>query len=76
MHDLIDAHVATALKLRERGPGRLAALTEEIRELLLRHILNHGCKLPEEEIRRLLDLDVRLNSQGLENWLDHTGEGR
>jgi hypothetical protein len=32
--------------------------------------------LPEEEIRRLLDLDVRLNSQGLENWLDHTGVGR
>jgi glyoxylase-like metal-dependent hydrolase (beta-lactamase superfamily II) len=76
MHNLIDAHVAAALKFRDRGPGRLAALTEEISELLLRRILNHGCKLPEEEIRRLLDLDVRLNSQGLENWLDHTEVGR
>jgi glyoxylase-like metal-dependent hydrolase (beta-lactamase superfamily II) len=76
MHNLIDAHVTAALKLSDRGPGRLAALTEEISELLLRRILDHGCKLPEEEIRRLLDLDVRLNSQGLENWLDHTGLGR
>jgi hypothetical protein len=27
--------------------------------------------LPEEEIRDLLSLDVGLNAQGLENWLDH-----
>jgi hypothetical protein len=29
--------------------------------------------LPEEEIRSLLALDVRLNAQGLENWLDQAG---
>jgi glyoxylase-like metal-dependent hydrolase (beta-lactamase superfamily II) len=73
MHDLIDAHVTLALKLRAYGPGRSAALAEELGSLLLNRILGHGCKLPEEEIRNLLDLDVRLNVQGLENWLDHAG---
>ncbi len=76
MHDLIDAHVAAALKLRDCGPGRLAALTEELGELLLRRVLIHGCKLPDHEIRNLLELDVRLNAQGLENWLNHAGESR
>jgi glyoxylase-like metal-dependent hydrolase (beta-lactamase superfamily II) len=71
MHDLIDAHVTLALKMRDYGPGRLTALTEELAALLLRRIIAHGCKLPEDEIRSLLDLDVRLNAQGLENWLDH-----
>jgi glyoxylase-like metal-dependent hydrolase (beta-lactamase superfamily II) len=73
MHDLIDAHVTLALKLRDYGSGRLAALAEELGALLLHRIIDHGCKLPEDEIRRLLDLDVRLNAQGLENWLDHRG---
>jgi hypothetical protein len=31
--------------------------------------------LPEEKIRSLLSLDVGLNAQGLENWLDHS-EGK
>jgi glyoxylase-like metal-dependent hydrolase (beta-lactamase superfamily II) len=73
MHDLIDAHVTIALKLRHHDAGRLAALTEELGVLLLDRIIHHGCKLPEQEIRDLLDLDVRLNAQGLENWLDQTG---
>jgi hypothetical protein len=44
--------------------------------LLLRRVLIHGCKLPDQEIRNLLELDVRLNAQGLENWLNHAGESR
>jgi glyoxylase-like metal-dependent hydrolase (beta-lactamase superfamily II) len=75
MHDLIDAHVTLALKLRAYGPGRSAALGEELGSLLLNRILGHGCKLPEEEIRSLLSLDVGLNAQGLENWLDHSKAG-
>ena len=73
MHDLIDAHVSIAQKLRD-VPDRHAALVEELEELLLRRILAHGCKLPEEEIRNLLRLDVGLNAQGLENWLDQSRE--
>lgn len=72
MHDLVEAHVAIARKLRN-VPERHTALVEELGELLLRRVIAHGCKLPKEEIRSLLSLDVGLNAQGLENWLDHTG---
>ncbi|SCX42737.1 Metallo-beta-lactamase superfamily protein [Nitrosospira sp. Nsp1] len=72
MHDLIDAHVSIARKLHD-APNRHSALMEELGELLLQRVIAHGCKLPEEEIRSLLNLDVGLNAQGLEYWLDHAG---
>ncbi len=72
MHELIDDHVTIAKKLRD-NPDRHDALVEKLGELLLNRIIAHGCKLPEEEIRNLLDLDVGLNAQGLENWLNQLG---
>lgn len=69
MHDLIDAHVAIARKLRDT-PDRHEALVKEIGELLLQRIVAHGCKLPQEKILELLSLDVGLNAQGLEYWVD------
>ena len=72
MHDLIDAHVTIARKLRD-VPDRHAALVEELGELLLQRIIAHGCQLPQEEIRELLSLDVGLNAQGLEYWLEQAG---
>ena len=74
MHDLIETHVLLARKL-SNVPDRHTALVKELGELLLRRVIAHGCKLPEEEIRSLLSLDVGLNAQGLENWLDHTRAG-
>ena len=74
MHALIDAHVAIAQKLRN-APDRHAALVEELQELLLERILARGCKLPRQEICELLSLDVGLNAQGLEHWLDQS-DGR
>jgi glyoxylase-like metal-dependent hydrolase (beta-lactamase superfamily II) len=74
LHDLIDAHVAIARKLRN-APDRHAILVKELQELLLQRILAHGCKLPREKICELLDLDVGLNAQGLEHWLDQSEGG-
>jgi glyoxylase-like metal-dependent hydrolase (beta-lactamase superfamily II) len=74
LHALIDAHVAIARKLRS-VPHRHAALVKELQELLLQRILAHGCKLSREEICDLLSLDIGLNAQGLEHWLDQS-EGR
>ena len=70
LHELLDAHVRIARELRD-VPDRHAELGEELGNLLLRRVIAHGCKLPEKEIRDLLSLDVGLNAQGLENWLDH-----
>ncbi|GAB1718680.1 MAG: Beta-lactamase-like protein [Nitrosospira sp.] len=74
LHGLIDAHVAIARKLRGAS-NRHAALVKEIQELLLQRILAHGCQLPHEEICELLSLDVGLNAQGLEHWLEQS-EGK
>lgn len=71
MHDLIDAHVAIARKMRDHIPGRHAALVEELGALLLQRLTAHGCKLPREQIHELLSIDIDLNALGLENWLDH-----
>jgi hypothetical protein len=71
MHDLIDAHVTRARKLRN-VPDWHTTLVEELGELLLARIIAHGCKLPHDEILDLLSLDVGLNVQGLKHWLDHT----
>ncbi len=70
LHELIDAHIAIARKLRN-APDRHAALVKELEELLSGRIIARGCKLPAEEIRDLLSLDIGLNALGLENWLDH-----
>ncbi|MDQ3187016.1 MAG: MBL fold metallo-hydrolase [Pseudomonadota bacterium] len=75
MHDLIDSHVMIARRLRNQVPDRHKALEEELGDLLLQRIIAHGCKLPPDKILHLLSLDVRLNAQGLENWLDHAGGG-
>jgi hypothetical protein len=57
------------------APDRHRAMVEELGNLLLNRVMAHGCKLPEGEIRDLLSLDVGLNVQGLENWLDHARNG-
>jgi len=70
LHELINAHVSIAVKLRD-APDRHATMVKELGNLLLSRAVAHGCKLPDEKICDLLSLDVGLNAQGLENWLDH-----
>ena len=74
LHELIDVHVSLARRLRD-ATDRHGALVEELENLLLNRIVMHGCKLPDGEIRDLLSLDVGLNAQGLEHWLDHCKSG-
>jgi glyoxylase-like metal-dependent hydrolase (beta-lactamase superfamily II) len=49
---------------------RSARLRQGVRELLLGWVADHGTPLPRERVRELLALDVELNAQGLEAWLD------
>lgn len=74
LHELIDAHVNIARRLRN-VPDRHKAMVKELGNLLLERVIVHGCKFPEAEIRDLLSLDVGLNVQGLESWVDHARDG-
>lgn len=60
-----------ALGRREDGKrDRAARLRAGVEELVLGWARDHGAPLPTERIRELLALDVELNAQGLEAWLD------
>jgi glyoxylase-like metal-dependent hydrolase (beta-lactamase superfamily II) len=60
-----------ALGRAEDGkPDRAARLRRGVEELFLGWVRDHGSPLPPEEVGKLLAVDVELNSQGLEVWLD------
>jgi len=54
----------------EGRPDRSAFLRDGVRERLLGWVQDHGSPLPLAEAEELLALDIRLNAQGLESWLD------
>lgn len=69
MHRLIDAHVAIAER-HEAAEGRKALIERDIWALVGEEAIRVGWPLPEAEWRRLLALDVELNAQGLDVWLE------
>jgi hypothetical protein len=69
LHAQIDALVALAERCQGR-PDRSARLRAGVDELLIGRALDHGSPLTKERMRELLALDVELNAQGLEVWLD------
>jgi glyoxylase-like metal-dependent hydrolase (beta-lactamase superfamily II) len=60
-----------ALGRREDGKrDRAAHLRAGVEELVLGWARDHGAPLPTERLREMLAVDVELNAQGLEAWLD------
>ena len=60
-----------ALARAEDGKrDRARLLRAGVEELLLGWARDHGAPLPDERVRELLAIDVELNAQGLEVWLD------
>ncbi len=51
-------------------PDRRLRLRAGIRELSLRWAREHGTRLPAPRVAELLSVDVELNAQGIEAWLD------
>ncbi len=72
MHRLIDAHVELAERHRNDGAERGARLRQALGELVLAEGARQRWKLAQDELRRVFALDVELNAQGLEAWLDAT----
>jgi glyoxylase-like metal-dependent hydrolase (beta-lactamase superfamily II) len=67
--ELLDAMVALARRL-QAAPGRHEALKAGLFELYLGSLRAHGCALPDDRIQALLTMDLELNAQGIEVWLD------
>lgn len=73
LHARLDAFVALAERLRARSARRRIELIEGMEALLLEELQRHGCALDRDTCRRLLAIDLELNAQGIEIWLDRRG---
>jgi glyoxylase-like metal-dependent hydrolase (beta-lactamase superfamily II) len=71
MHELIVEHVNIAQQAKDAGADRQWVISEALESLLMQKLSEHGCQLPQAEIKDLLRSDIKLNTQGLIYWLDH-----
>ncbi len=69
LHRQIDQLVALA-RAQHGKPDRAARLRAGVAELFLGWVREHGTPLVPDRVLELLALDVELNAQGLEVWLD------
>lgn len=68
---------AIALAEEQNPPeGRKGRIEAKIAELFLAQAKAHGCTLSETEMYRLLAMDIDLNAQGLEVWLQRRAKKR
>lgn len=70
MHSLIDCFVEIAERANKDNADRYTTISTAIQALLLNRLAQHGCQLTPEEVCDLLSSDIKLNTQGLEHWLD------
>ena len=56
-------------------PDRAARLRAGVRERVLGWIHDHGTPLATDAVEALVSLDIELNAQGLEAWLDRDARG-
>ena len=56
------------------GEARTAQIRTGLHDWLLESMQQHGCKLPQAEIEHLMEMDLELDAQGLEVWLQKREE--
>jgi glyoxylase-like metal-dependent hydrolase (beta-lactamase superfamily II) len=76
VHRLIDAHAELALKYADSGRERHASLTCGVSEIVRAEAVRQSWKLPANDALEVFKLDIELNAQGLEAWLDSNSRGR
>ncbi len=69
LHFLIDKYVIIA-KIHMNSSHRYQKIHEELSSLLLDEVTACGCELSQKETLDLLSIDLDLNTQGIEIWLD------
>lgn len=70
LHECLDAFVALAQRVQDAGHARHRLLRDELTHYLLHRLQQLGNTQPREQILAALELDIELNAQGLEFWLD------
>ena len=66
----IDRYIDIAHRHAERGAERARAIEEDLQSLMFSEARAQGVALPDTELRMLLDIDLRLNADGLVCYLD------
>jgi len=74
MHDGIDAYVVIA-RQHEQDDDRPAAIREGLFEYYVDRLGSHGYSGDREMIQSIMGIDVELNAQGLEVWLERKKNG-
>jgi len=69
LFEQIDAMVAVA-RAHASAADRHARIAADLAELYESRARAHGCAMDSAHIRELLAMDIELNTQGLEVWLD------
>ncbi|HZX92764.1 MAG TPA: MBL fold metallo-hydrolase [Rudaea sp.] len=69
LHEQIDAMVAIA-RAHASDADRHARIMEDLAQLYISRVRAHGCTLDDAGICEVLVMDIELNAQGLEVWLD------
>jgi len=69
LHKRIDRFVDIALQV-EREPDREAVLIDRLAKYLFNEVKAHGSRIADDKIRMNLAMDVKLNAQGIDVWLD------
>lgn len=71
LHERIDAMVAIARE-HDHHPDRHARIHAALFAYFTAQARAHGCQLDDARINELLSMDLELNTQGLEVWLDRS----
>ena len=70
LHRLIDAHLAVAERERNAGPERGARILDGLWALMDAEAARQGWRLNADQRRAVLRMDIELNAQGLDYWLE------
>lgn len=70
MHQRIDEMVSIGRTHAHDGDARHSNIANALSRTYTAWVRRHGCKFEDERVRELLGVDIELNTQGLEVWLD------
>ena len=71
LHQQIDEYVDLALRVQD-APNRQELIKEGLTHLLLGHLETHQNPTSLKQTLEILELDIRLNAQGLDVWLNNS----